>query len=185
MYTLHGLKLIAENKSEAVPVGYLKDALWNLQDALEAAEKMSRLLSETFGKKVPVDVSLLMKKMQQYEDWVSTQSEVTKEQFVEVYEWAADVAQKEQAFAALLDEQFEQIRFQKLEPTYFVLNANSLAVHKLGLFQYKEDHFITVHYESDDYYMGAFWDSNFFNVKFAKGDVRELTENEKRHEHIV
>lgn len=60
-----------------------------------------------------------------------------------------------------------------------VLKGGSPAIHKLGDIGRKNDDFIRVHSETEDYFIGNFEEGfGFIEVKFKKEECRSLTESE-------
>jgi hypothetical protein len=62
-----------------------------------------------------------------------------------------------------------------------ILKGGSPALHKLGDISRKEDDFIRLHSETEEYYVGSFEERlGFIDVKFKKEDCRLLTEEERK-----
>lgn len=66
-----------------------------------------------------------------------------------------------------------------MEERTMFLKGGSPALHLLGDLSRQYDDFICVYDEDDDYYIGCFEEGfGFVDVKFAKNDVRPLTQEE-------
>lgn len=180
MYTLYGLKLIAEKNKAMIPSGYVKEALANAKESLTVLTKSVRLFQTEFGKDVAIDITPFETAIAHFEKVANTQREVKKEVFLAAYQLAVEANEQERKVNTSLYEQFDHVQFRKTEPTYFVLNPGSVSFHKLGFFNYATEQFITTYYESEDHYKGIYWGGHFFDVIFKKADVRLLTEEEKK-----
>lgn len=186
MYTLNGLKRIAEHDEPTLSINFVKEALKLLEETLDDIKNTTLFLKEHFSIEVADQVTALNEKAAFYRIVANgPQESVERNVFLAMYELTVDATEKLKQVYEILNEEFRNIPFKRIDAKPLVLKGNSLSFHQLGLFDYSEDMLITVDHESEDYYMGAFWYSHFMQVKFLKQDVRDLTAEEKRKEEIV
>lgn len=186
MYSFEGLKKIAETQEPTVSTHYVKEALNLLEETVSDIDITTTFLKEKFAIHAEGDLFVLQTAVECYRTFVNcVEADVKKELFIDLLEWTEKAVVLNKATNTLVNLQLDRLKFKRIEQKALVLKGNSISFHKLGLFDYPSDMFIWVSHESEDFYMGHFWYSNFIDVKFKKSDVRALSEEEKRKENLA
>lgn len=180
MYTMSGLQMVIDTQVQQIPKQPIRDALLHAKRHAEEGHKCQLILQEQNKTVLTVQFNPYLTLIQTHIQILDgTTEEQDRQSLVSAYTLAKELRTWNKTSLGNLNKHLSALPRKKLPNALsFVLEANGLAIHPLGLFSRPFDDYIVVREETEEFYVGQFLYSDFIGVYFAKQSVRTRREEE-------